>query len=178
MYYLIAIFNCIAIFLAARNNKLNWALGIFSTIIASIMFYNDLMFTSFLFNIYSTICSIYALFKWNNSNKTNIVYTKFNVSLIIFGIIFIVLFITNKYVFHSINFVYDSIAPACAILATYFLVHKNLLSWIYWIGSDLTYIICGINCDIPRYIIIYSIMLCISVYGFIRNYKIFKFNKN
>lgn len=158
MEYAISCLNVVAFYLAIKGKRVSWAISIMSTFTMSLIFWNNMMFSSFVFNVYSTLCSIIALFTWTTSK--NIISYK-NPNILQFIILNIGLFIVNYYVFKSENIFYDTFGPACAITATYMLVNKNAFSYIYWILSDINYLLWG------EYPVLYSIMLCLSIYGII-----------
>lgn len=169
MYYLIALFNVIALYLAIKDNRSTWWFAILGTTTASIMFFEDMMFTSFLFNVYSTICSIIALFKWKKTE--NEMVFEYSHSLGIATCLLVTTIATmNIVIFNSNNVLFDSLGPTFAIVATFLLVERNAIAYLYWIACDLNYLICGIVSDTTHYIVIYTVMLILSIYGLYKNY--------
>lgn len=172
MYYFIAIFNVIALYLAIINDRKTWWFAIAGTTLASIMFFNDMMISSFLFNVYSTVCSIIALFTWKKANSENRMFLCFDTLIWATPLLAVALIYLNVYVFNSEYFIFDSLGPTFAIVATYLLVKKNILAYVFWILCDINYLVCGIVSNTTHYIIIYTVMLLLSIYGLIRNYKL------
>lgn len=171
MYYFIAIFNVIALYLAIINNRNTWWFAILGTTLTSIMFFDNMMISSFLFNVYSTVCSIIALFTWKKTSSENKMIFEWDNITWLAAPLGVVLGILNFHVFNSENVLFDTIGPICAITATYLLVRKNALSYIYWIYSDINYLILGIITNTTHYIVIYTVMLLLSIYGLERNTK-------
>lgn len=172
MYYLIAIFNVIALYLAIINNRNTWWFAILGTTLTSIMFFDDMMISSFLFNVYSTVCSVIALFTWKKASSENKMIFEWDNVIWLIAPLGVVLGMLNIYIFNSENVLFDIIGPTCAIIATYLLVKKNVIAYIYWIFCDITYLTLGIITNTTHYIVIYTVMMLLSIYGFNRNIKL------
>lgn len=172
MYYLIAVFNVIALYLAIHNNRGTWWFAILGTTLASIMFYDDMLFTSFAFNVYSTLCSIVALFTWKKSSSENVMDLDtpdyIGPATPILAVIFVFL---NICVFNTSYPLFDALGSTFAMIATYLLVKKCLSAYLYWIACDTTYLVLGFYTNDTKYLIIYTVMLIMSIYGFFRNYN-------
>ena len=100
MYYFIAIFNVIALYLAIINDRKTWWFAIAGTTLASIMFFNDMMISSFLFNVYSTVCSIIALFTWKKTSSENRMFLYFDTLIWATPLLVVALIYLNVYVFN------------------------------------------------------------------------------
>lgn len=170
MYYFVAVFNVIALYLAIKGNRSTWWFAILGTTIASIMFFEDMMFISFLFNVYSTICSIIALFKWKKT-ENEMVFEYSHTLGFVSCLLAIAIITMNIYILNSNNVLFDSLGPTFAIVATFLLVERNATAYLYWIACDLNYLICGIISNTTHYIVIYIVMLILSIYGLYKNYE-------
>lgn len=165
---LIVLFNLISLWLATKGKRISWCFSILGSILAACMFLNSKMLFSFLFNVFITINSIIALFTWKRTKEFkdtadiffySVLYILIGLGLLIFQICI-----------SEIN-AFDIIGPAAAIVATILLVKKEILAWWYWVLSDITYIICGFWTLNYEFILIYSVMLGVTIYGLRRNYK-------
>ena len=176
MEYIITLANIISVYYAAKNNVLTWWFGIIATALTSVLFYNKMMPMSCIFNVYSTICAIIAICYWKKNpceNDNEVIFEGYLLSLLIFfGTSTLFLFL-NNYAFNIDFNIADVFGTSLAVVATYLLVKRNVLSWVYWVISDIVYIGYGwVNNDIEIFII-YGVLLILAIYGLWRNIELY-----
>lgn len=174
MEYIISIFNILSVFYATQNDKKTWFYGILATFVTFIFFLSETsLYLMAIFNLYSFIMCIIGLKLWDNSNEINEkeIYFNFNIfhifCLLLLGIGGIKCIPSNWGVLN-----YDIWGTSLAIIATYFLYKKNIVNWIYWILSDLIYVIYAFKND-DKTFIIFIVLLILAICGAIRNITIF-----
>jgi nicotinamide mononucleotide transporter len=115
----------------------------------------------------------YGWFKWinksNSNDKTTIqhiplkVFLKATVLTIIFSIA-LALYLSN---FTEATFPWiDSFATGFSFLAQWMIARKYLENWLIWIPVNLTYILVYWYKDLPLYLILFVLYLCLAIYGY------------
>ena len=164
---LISITNIFSVWFAAKNDRSTWSIGFFAAAATAIIFYMNQHFLSFAFNTYSAIICVIGFFKWSKSVEENDANIKFCEKPFIYhGLaltIFFVLAMVNIHI--SQDSLLDAAGTSLSIVAAYLLVKHDIMAWIMYIISDLIYIVLGILSNNFEYIIIYSILLIIAIYG-------------
>jgi nicotinamide mononucleotide transporter len=165
--FIVSILFIISLYYSAKNNKISWIYGFVGNTLLAIILFQDCLYTSFLFRIYSIITCIIGFFMWNNKKskiiKGNMIFPIIN-SILLGGLIYYF----NKTI--SNNAIIDSIGTSLCIIATYLLMKRDINNWKFWIISDSLYIYMGILMIDIKYIIMYVSMLILSIYGLI-NFK-------
>lgn len=155
----ITVLFVISLYYSAKNNIKTWIYGLLGNALLCFVLLNDALYMSMAFRIYSVIACGIGLYTWRNKSNTtvkkgNIIYP----ALICIGL---------SSILYMVNFtpmaVVDSIGTAIAIVATYLLVKRDVNAWKFWIVSDVIYMCVGSI----GYIIMYSGMLLLSIYGLI-----------
>lgn len=175
MEWIITIFNIASVYYASKNNIATWIYGLIASILTVILFINDNMYMSFLFNVYSSFMCLFGIKNWkkcSEKNENELIVGCLSNQVIMFFIIINILFIINKNLGNN-NPIFDSVGTASSIIGTYLLVKKDINCWYFWIIVDITYIVFGFNLQNYEYVLIYGTMLILAIYGLVHNNMIF-----
>lgn len=172
----ISIFNIASVYYAAKNNRLTWLFGIFAALLTSYIMYDDMMFQC-IFQILTAIFCGYSFIRWksNSEDNDNDVHLSYLTTtfIIAFGVIPLITLIFWDYISNDIDF---QLTLVC-VMATILLYMKNAAAWIYWIFTDIMYMLIGLINDNNEYVIVYFVLLILAIYGFARNYNLVHKNK-
>jgi nicotinamide mononucleotide transporter len=147
------ILNILAVYLVARNNIWNWAVGNIASILFGILFFQIRLYSDFFEQIYYGITGIVGWVLWskkdannseksitNTTQKTNIVYTV----LVILGTVLLGYVTANfsnwlpQYFPESASYPYlDAFTTVLSFAATILLIQRKIESWILWILVDI-----------------------------------------
>lgn len=170
--------NILAVWYAARNNRLTWGIGFIGVAITAIIFFMNGHYMSFVFNTYSAIMCIIGHFSWDKSvekNDEKIRWMKPYWLILVSVILAILIYWINAHL--SQNPVLDSIGTAVSIVAAYLLVKQDVNAWFLYLFSDVIYIYLGIESGDWEYSIIFGVMMLLAIYGtkeFIQKYKAYE----
>ncbi len=167
--------NIASVWLAAKNNRLTWVIGFIAVVITAALFFVNGHYMSFAFNTYSALICILRHFSWKNSvaeNDKTVRWGSPYLPLALSIALSVGFYFINRDL--SNNAWLDSIGTAISFVAAYLLVRQDVNAWLLYLLSDILYIYLGIISGNTEYIIIYSVMMVLAIYGtreFIVKYK-------
>lgn len=164
----VIIAHILTVCFAAKTHRWAWLFSLLSCGIMAYFFAHDNLFVSSIFNAYGAIMAIIGFCTWKSDSRqneetichSNTLWTLLSVVLLT-GIIWII----DKHFSH--NPLIDSACTAMNIIATFLLVKKDINAWYLWIITDAVYIYYGCSDGSIRYIVIYSVMLVLAIFGLI-----------
>ncbi|ANI88098.1 hypothetical protein A9P82_01480 [Arachidicoccus ginsenosidimutans] len=182
------IFGLLCVWLGARENIWNWAVGLVNIILFFIIFYQVRLYSDMFLQIYFFCISIYGWIQWSKHRQEDKPVALLSpkqrwtltfiiiISTIIFG--FIV-----KNIHHLLPKIFpvpaafpfiDTFVAVCSIVANALLAKRILENWALWVLVDFicvfVYAIKGV-----RFISIeYGILFIIASYGLIEWMKLYK----
>jgi len=128
-----------------KENYLMWPLGLISSALYFVIFYNSKFYADMSLQIYYVVISLYGWYFWTKGGKTDkkedVPISKLNLKqavmyLIISAILFY--FYSNilvKYTDSPLPY-WDSFTTALSIVATFMLTRKIIEQWLIWIVVD------------------------------------------
>ncbi|MCD6355574.1 MAG: nicotinamide mononucleotide transporter [Prolixibacteraceae bacterium] len=141
-----AILGIIYIFLSIRQNILTWPVGLISSALYTLVFFQSKFYADMSLQVYYVIISIYGWFFWlkgtkpKNEKKVPVRRTTkklwITLSFVTLIIYLILLFILLKFTDSDVPFM-DSMTTALSIVATWMLAKKYIEHWLIWIFVDL-----------------------------------------
>lgn len=168
----------LCVWLAAKNNILNWPVASVSVLIYIFLLNEKRLYSDMELQIFFLGMNIYGWYYWTK-NTGNIAVvrpvstiTRQEAILTIDGIILFTLIsgcIHHYYTGAAYPFL-DSFCTACSIAGQIFLARKTLQTWLIWIFVDLIYIGVYISKDLYATSIMYTLYIYIAWMGY-RSWK-------
>jgi nicotinamide mononucleotide transporter len=164
----------LCVWLAARNNILNWPIAIVSVIIYIFIFYDSKLYADMGLQVYFLLMNAYGWYFWNNNRKSMAMptpvsqITQKEILLSVIGIIaftIILGFILRQNTDASFPFI-DSFCTACSLIAQVFLARKVLQNWLIWIFVDIIYVGVYVSKDLYATAIMYALYIYIAWMGY------------
>jgi len=134
------------IYLEIKQRSSLWIVGIISSAVFVIVFYQREFYAFSVLYIYYVVVSLYGIYCWNFSQKSNnnsnteLPIKRLNLELgIVLAAVSIVLFLSIGYMLDKfvdtpeIPPYYEALATALSFVATWMLAHKILEQWLLWI---------------------------------------------
>ena len=168
--------GALCVYLAAKENILNWPIAILSVITYIYIFYNAKLYGDTILQFYFLVTSIYGWYYWSYGKSNSLKSERPVGSLvkkdwlliiaiqIIFSIIIGVLL--DRYTDTDVPFV-DSFCTVMSFIAQYLMTRKKLENWLLWIFVDIIYIPLYIHKNLLATSVLYFAFLFIALQGYI-----------
>ncbi len=143
-----AILGILYIFFSIRQSILTWPIGLLTSILYTVVFFQSKFYADMGLQVYYVIISIYGWYFWikgtngkNNKNEASLPVRKLSNSLLI-KLIFASIIIYIILVIILLNFTdsdvpyMDSLTTALSIVATWMLAKKYIEQWLVWVFVD------------------------------------------
>lgn len=141
-----AILGIAYIFLSIRQNVLTWPVGLLTSVLYIVVFFQSKLYADMGLQVYYVVASIYGWYYWlrgknreesghvpvqttNNQLRFQLAGT----SLVLYWII---LFILKNYTDSDVPYL-DSLTTALSIVGTWMLAKKYIAHWLIWIFVDI-----------------------------------------
>jgi nicotinamide mononucleotide transporter len=177
----------LCVYLAARNNILNWPFAIVSVIIYIFIFFKAHLFADMGLQVYFLVMNIYGWWYWSQRASTEkkvpvARITKKETALSAAAIIIFTVILGSLLKYTTASFPYlDSFCTACSLVAQVFLARKVLENWLLWIFVDIVYVGVYLFKDLHLTAVMYAIYVGIALMGYIdwkRDWKLEAGSKN
>jgi nicotinamide mononucleotide transporter len=172
----------LCVWLAAKNNILNWPIAIISVLIYIVIFFESKLYADMGLQFYFFAMNIYGWYYWskqrNNPEETRAIslISKQEIILSITGVIIFTLalgFILHKNTDASFPFI-DSFCTACSLIAQIFLARKVIQNWLIWIFVDVIYVGVYFSKDLYATGLMYALYVAIAMMGYLDWRKIYR----
>jgi len=176
----------LCVWLAAKNNILNWPIACVSVIIYAYIFFDRTLYSDSGLQIYFLVMNGYGWYFWSKQKKSLIKETPIiNITKkeIMLSIVGVAIFTTAlgftlfKKTNASFPFI-DSFCTACSIIAQIFLARKVLQNWLIWIFVDIIYVSVYFSKELYATGIMYAIYIIIATVGYLDWKKTYREQKN
>jgi nicotinamide mononucleotide transporter len=168
--------GALCVYLAAKENVLNWPIAIISVSVYIYIFYNAKLYGDTILQFYFLATCIYGWYYWTFGKTTNISaerkVSKLNSKnwLVIIALQ-IVLSVVVGYLLDiktdtDVPYI-DGFCTVGSFIAQYLLTRKILENWIIWIVVDIVYIPLYIHKNLLATAVLYFIFLFIAAKGYI-----------
>lgn len=164
----------LCVWLAAKNNILNWPIAIVSVLIYIFIFYESKLYADMGLQFYFLAMNAYGWYFWNkkgnaaeNAAPVGMISKKESI-LSVIGVIFFTLalgFILRQNTDAAFPFI-DSFCTACSLIAQIFLARKVLQNWLIWIFVDIIYVGVYVSKDLYATAIMYALYVYIAWVGY------------
>ena len=163
----------LCVWLAAKNNILNWPVASVSVIIYIFLLYEKKLYSDMELQVFFLGMNVYGWYYWTkNTGNTAVVQpiSKISKQEAISTIDGIILFtLISGVIHHYTGATYpflDSFCTACSIAGQIFLARKTLQTWLIWIFVDLIYIGVYISKHLYATSIMYALYIYIAWMGY------------
>jgi nicotinamide mononucleotide transporter len=175
------IFGIIGVYLTLKEQVWCFPIGIINVTLSLFLFWQQKLFADAFQQFIYIILLSYGWYKWinksNSNNQTTIqhiplkIFLKATVLTILFSIT-LALYLAN-YTEASFPWI-DSFATGFSFLAQWMIARKYLENWLVWIPVNITYILVYWYKDLPLYLILFVVYLCLAIYGYQQWKKMFQ----
>lgn len=172
----------LCVWLAAKNNILNWPIAIVSVTIYIFIFFESKLYADMGLQVYFLLTNLYGWYYWgkqkNNPEKQRpiAVITKNEILISILAIIVFTIalgFLLHKNTDASFPFV-DSFCTACSLIAQFFLARRVLQNWLIWIFVDIIYVGVYFSKELYATGLMYALYIIIATVGYLDWKKIYR----
>lgn len=175
--------GALCVYLAAKENILNWPIAILSVVAYIYIFYNAKLYGDTILQFYFLGTSIYGWYYWSYGKSSSLKSERPVSSLVkkdwlmiitiqlVFSVIIGVLL--DKYTDTDVPFV-DSFCTVMSFIAQYLMTRKKLENWLLWIFVDIIYIPLYIHKNLLATSVLYFVFLFIALQGYIEWKKTLK----
>lgn len=168
--------GALCVYLAAKQNILNWPIAVLSIITYIYIFYDAKLYGDTALQFYFLATSIYGWYYWiygkNDTLKSNrpisIVSKREWVyaSIILVFCSIIIGFLLNNYTDTDVPFI-DAFCTVTSFIAQYLLTRKKIENWLIWIFVDIIYIPLYIHKNLFATAALYFVFSLIAIKGFL-----------
>ena len=168
--------GALCVYLAAKENILNWPIAISSVITYIYIFYNAKLYGDTILQFYFLGTSIYGWYYWTNGKTTSLKsarpITKIPqkewmmivlISLVMSGIGG---YILDQKTDTDVPYI-DGFCTVTSFIAQYYLTRKKLENWLIWIFVDIIYIPLYIHKNLYATAMLYFVFVFIALSGYV-----------
>ncbi len=173
----------LCVYLAAKNNILNWPIAIVSVTIYIVIFIEAKLYADTGLQVYFLLTNIYGWYFWSQKTGTKKVpVTSISRKEIIYSVIAILVFtvslgfLLQRGTDASFPFI-DSFCTACSLVAQFFLARKVMENWLIWIFVDVIYVGVYIAKGLDLTAGMYALYIYIAYIGYMDWRKDFRLEK-
>ncbi|MRX47683.1 nicotinamide riboside transporter PnuC [Pedobacter puniceum] len=178
--------GALCVYLAAKENILNWPVSILSVLTYIYIFYEAKLYGDTILQFYFLSTAIYGWYYWsygqNKSLKSERPVTKLTKNeWLLATIVLLSASITFGYLlddFTDSDVPYiDGFCTATSFIAQFLMTRKKLENWLIWILVDAVYIPLYIHKDLMATALLYFVFLFIALKGYLdwkKNYKLYQ----
>lgn len=172
----------LCVWLAAKNNILNWPIAIISVLIYIVIFFESKLYADMGLQVYFFAMNIYGWYFWskqrNNPAESRPItlITVREILFSIFGVIAFTLILgTLLYKNTDASFPFlDSLCTSISLIAQIFLARKVLQNWLIWIFVDIIYVGIYFSKDLYATGLMYALYIIIATMGYLDWRKIYR----
>ncbi len=168
--------GALCVYLAAKENILNWPIAILSVVTYIYIFYNAKLYGDTILQFYFLGTSIYGWYYWSYGKSSSLkserpvgsLVKKDWLVIVIIQIIFSIIIgvLLDRYTDTDVPFV-DSFCTVMSFIAQYLMTRKKLENWLLWIFVDIIYIPLYIHKNLLATSVLYFAFLFIALQGYI-----------
>jgi nicotinamide mononucleotide transporter len=180
-----------SVWLIAKRRVLTWPVGIVSSVLFLVLFYQIKLYSDTIEQIYYIITNIYGWWAWEKSPKDNgqVIGVRYSnrQRLIQWIILTLIVSAIGGFLMSRIHlllptqfpepaaFPYlDALTTIMSFTATWLMIQKKVECWIYWIIVDVIGIGLYFNKEIKFVALLYVVLLVLAINGFRLWHRSFK----
>ncbi|MCX2482090.1 nicotinamide riboside transporter PnuC [Pedobacter sp. MR2016-24] len=164
----------LCVWLAAKNNILNWPIAIVSVLIYTLIFFETRLYSDMGLQVYFLLMNIYGWYFWSKKKNAGekptpvISITKPEIILSVIAVILLTLipgFLLHQNTKAAYPYI-DSFCTACSLVAQVFLARKVLQNWLIWIFVDIIYVAVYLSKGLYPTAMMYTLYIYIAWMGY------------
>lgn len=163
----------LCVYLAAKNNILNWPLAVISVIIYIFIFLDARLYADMGLQVYFLVMNVYGWYFWSRGgSRQKVPVSSMTRKEIILSVAAVIVFTAvlgsflHRETDASFPFI-DSFCTACSLVAQVFLARKVMENWLIWIFVDIIYVGVYIAKDLHLTAGMYALYIYIAAMGYI-----------
>lgn len=161
------------VYLAAKNNILNWPIAMLSVGIYIVIFWQAKLYADMGLQFYFMATNVYGWYFWSRHSESasSRKITHITKRVVILSIIAVILstaligYLLGSQTDASFPFI-DSFCMACSLVAQFLLARKVVENWLIWIFVDLIYVGVYLLKSLDLTAIMYGIYIYIAFMGY------------
>lgn len=167
--------GALCVYLAAKENILNWPISILSVVTYIYIFYQAKLYGDTILQFYFLGTAIYGWYYWsygkNKSLKSERPVTKVKVKEWVIILVILILlsivggFLLDQYTDTDVPYI-DGFCTITSFIAQFLMTRKKLENWLVWIFVDIIYIPLYIHKDLLATALLYFLFLFIAWLGY------------
>jgi len=167
------------VYLAAKNNILNWPVAIISTALYIYIYHKTGFYADMLQYIYLCLTSMYGWYNWGRHPKVEVktpIVSITSKQMLYAGLFILILTpvlgytlitFTQKLNYRPPAYPYiDSFCTACSFVAQFFLTRKILQNWLIWVFVDIIYTVIYFKKDLQITAFMFFVLIIIAIVGY------------
>lgn len=168
--------GALCVYLAVKQNILNWPVSILSVLTYIYIFYNAKLYGDTILQVYFLFTAGYGWYYWSYGLKKNLISTRPIVKVtqqewfIIIAILLIFSafagFLLDNYTDTDVPY-YDGFCTIASFIAQFLMTRKKLENWLIWIFVDALYIPLYIHKGLFATAVLYFLFLFIALKGYL-----------
>jgi len=176
-----AILGIIYIFFSIRQNIFTWPVGLVSSFLYVIVFFDAKLYADMGLQVYYVVISLYGWYFWLKGKKPDastqvpvrITTTKLRYLLVASSLVLyvVILFILKNFTDSDVPYM-DSLTTALSIVATWMLAKKYIGHWLIWIFVD------AVSAGLYVYKGLWPTVILFLIYTFMAIYGYFEWKKD
>lgn len=170
--WIASISGFLCVYLAARQNILNWPISMISVGIYAFLFYHSKLYGDAVLQVYFLGTAIYGWFYWINRKEEKpraiASFTAKQMSLtaaIIAGLTFALGYYLDNFTPSDVPYI-DGFCTAISFVAQFLMTRKVLQNWLLWVFVDICYIPLYIHKDLALTSLLYLAFAIIAWRGY------------
>ena len=172
----------LCVWLAAKNNILNWPIAIISVLIYIFIFFESKLYADMGLQFYFFLMNIYGWYYWSKQKENPTkerpisIISRKEIILSLIGVVIFTLalgFILHKNTDASFPFI-DSFCTAVSLIAQIFLARRVIQNWLMWIFVDIIYVGVYFSKDLYATGLMYALYIGIATMGYLDWRKIYR----
>lgn len=161
--------NLTSVFLAARNHRHTWTVGIFACLLFALLFYQVQLYADVTLMFFFVITSAIGWWQWQPGKASADIRRTHWLQLLIFAGIALFTLLGYGYLLHSTTDAYapfaDSAILAFSVLAQLLLMNHRLEAWWFWLLVDTIAVPLYAMRGLELTAIVYAGFWCNALYG-------------
>lgn len=168
--------GALCVYLAVKQNILNWPISILSVLTYIYIFYNAKLYGDTILQVYFLFTAFYGWYYWTYGENKSLKSTRPIVKVtpnqwVVIAVLLTFLsaligYILDKYTDTDVPY-YDSFCTVASFIAQFLLTRKKLENWLIWIGVNALYIPLYIHKGLLATALLYFLFLFIALKGYL-----------
>ena len=168
--------GALCVYLATKENILNWPIAILSVVTYIYIFYNAKLYGDTILQFYFLGTCIYGWYYWSYGKSKSLKSERPITSIskkewfIVIGLAIVLSaiagYLLNQYTDTDVPYI-DGFCTVTSFIAQYYLTRKKLENWLIWIFVDIIYIPLYIHKNLYATAVLYFVFVFIALSGYL-----------